>query len=252
MIDAERLAAAFKGGGPVESLSEPVASIAEGYRLQTAMRQTLGLPIVGYKLAQTTPAAQAAFGLAEATVSPLLEGMIVPGDTVFPPRRFYRPEVEAEIAVELRDALKGASTVEQVRQAAAGIRLAIEVADTRYVDKPAQGVPGAIADLNSCGALVVGTLLPLSELEAARQATVTARLGDGSTVPGLPVEARPDPLAVVAFLTEFLDRRGDVLPAGAIITTGTHTPPTLTGPGLIAADFPGVGTVTARLSEPWS
>lgn len=251
-MDAERLAAAFRGEGPLEALSEPITSIAEGYRIQTAMRQALGLRIVGYKLAQTTRGAQEAFGLSEPTVAPLLEGMIVPADTVFGPRKFYNPEVEAEIAVELRDSIQGAASVDEVRQAAAGVRLAIEVADTRYVDKPAQGVAGSIADLNSCGALVVGPLEPLSQLDALREADVTARLGDGTEVPGLPREARPDPLAVVAFLTEFLDRRGDVLQSGAIITTGTHTPPTRSGPGLISVEFAGLGNISARLSEQWS
>ncbi|MEM8665594.1 MAG: hypothetical protein AAGF49_15915, partial [Pseudomonadota bacterium] len=93
-------------------------------------------------------------------------------------------------------------------------------------------------------------LQPLETLEAMRAAGVTATLGDGTAVPGLAAAARPDPLAVVAFLTEFVGRRGLSLPAGVIITTGTHTPPTPTPPGRIAAHYAGVGEISAVLGAP--
>lgn len=247
---ADTLAAAFDGGAIIAALDTPVETIEDGYAIQDAVVERLGRRIIGWKLAQTTAAAQAANGLAEATVAPLLEGMIVPADTVFGAGRFHIPEVEAEIVVELASPLEGPSDVAAVKAAAAGVRLAIEVADTRYADKPAQGVPGVIADMNSCGALVVGPLRPLEDLDALRSADVSATLGDGTVVPGLDVGARPDPLAVVAFLTEFLARSGRSLEAGMMITTGTHTPPTKSGPGRIAADFGEAGTLTARLGEP--
>lgn len=247
---ATLLAAAYTGGPIVGTLETPVESIDDGYDIQAVVAEKIGKPIVGWKLAQTTAPAQAAFGLAEATVSPLLEGMVVPSDTVFGAGRFHKPEIEAEIVIELASALPGPSTREEVEKAAAGVRIAIEVADTRYADKPSQGVPGVIADMNSCGALVVGPLMPLEKLDALRNAEPSATLGDGTVVPGVPAEARPDPLAVVAFLTEFIGRKGLSLPAGTIITTGTHNPPTPSGPGRIAATFKDVGEVTARLAEP--
>jgi len=106
--------------------------------------------------------------------------------------------------------------------------------------------------MNSCGALVIGPLEAVDGLEAAVTASVITRLGDGSIVSNLPAEARPDPLATVAFLSRFVSERGHSLPAGTIITTGTHTPPTATGPGLAVVEFDGVGRVSARLSDPRS
>jgi 2-keto-4-pentenoate hydratase len=250
MDDADRLAAAFAGEECLTALTSPPRDVAAAYDLQDAVRAAIGKPVVGWKLAQSTPAAQAAAGIDAPTVSPLLDGMIVPGDSVFAPGRFHRPEAEAEIAIELSEAIEGPVTAGEVRAAAAGFRLAIEIADTRYADKPAMGVPAVIADMNSCGALVIGPLEDMDGLHAATTASVITRLGDGSIVSTLPAEARPDPLATVAFLSRFVTQRGHTLPAGTIVTTGTHTPPTATGPGLVVVEFDGIGRVSARLSEP--
>jgi 2-keto-4-pentenoate hydratase len=176
--------------------------------------------------------------------------MVVPANTVFGRGRFYKPEVEAELVIELKDAIDKPVGPEEVRAAAAGFRLAIEVADTRYADKPTMGVPAVIADMNSCGALVIGDLQPIEELGVAATAPVNARLGDGALVQGLAPEMRPNPLEVVSFLSRFVTARGHVLPAGTIVTTGTHTPPTRSDPGLVGAEFEGFGRLGARLSEP--
>ncbi|MEM8853172.1 MAG: fumarylacetoacetate hydrolase family protein [Pseudomonadota bacterium] len=250
MTDAERLAAAFKGGGRIESLNAPPATVEEGYDIQDAMRAALDKPVVGWKVAAATPKGQAALGVDAPTVAPLLEGMIVPADTVFAAGSFYAPEFEAEIAIELASPLSGDITPEDVRVAASGFRLAIEVADTRYVDKRAQSPASVIADLNASGALVVGQLQDMQLLRTAAKAEVSGRIGDGNLVEPMPADNRPDPLAVVAFLARFLHGRGQSLAAGAILTTGTHVVPTPSPPGAIGANFVNVGRIGARLSEP--
>ncbi|MBJ3777905.1 2-keto-4-pentenoate hydratase [Acuticoccus mangrovi] len=252
MNDAASLAAAFKGAGPIAELENKPADVVAGYALQDAVRAALGGAVIGWKLAQTTPAAQAAAGIDAPTVAPLLDGMIFPADHVFPAKAFYKPEAEAEIALELAAPIEGPVSPDEVFGACAGFRLAIEIADTRYVDKPAMVPSGVIADMNSCGALIVGPLMAMDGYEAAVSAPVTTQLGGGGIVESLPPEGRPDPLAVVSFLSHFVTERGETLPAGMIITTGTHTKPTPTGPGLVIVEFEGVGKVAARLDVPWS
>ena len=247
--DARRLADAFGGGKALEGLSDKPADMDAAYRVQRAVVGALGRPIVGYKLAQTTKVAQEPAGLTEATVAPLLDGMIVETGTDFGDGAFFKPEIEAEIAIEMREGLEPNARADDVRAAAAGVRIAIEVADTRYVDKPAVGVRSVVADMNSCGALVIGPLMGIETLDALRAADASATLGDGTTVPALGPDGRPDPLNVVAFLTAFLDRTGERVPAGAIITTGTHTAPTRSGPGEVAATFGDVGRVTAMIGR---
>ena len=110
------------------------------------------------------------------------------------------------------------------------------------------GVPAVIGDMNSCGALVIGSLRDVTDLDAAATAAVITRLGDGTEVAAFPLEMRPNPLEVVAFLSRFVTERGETLTAGTIITTGTHTPPTRTGPGPVTAAFDGAGTIACRLS----
>ncbi|WMS42593.1 hypothetical protein RDV64_21430 [Acuticoccus sp. MNP-M23] len=248
MVDAERLSAAFRGEGRLEALESPPQTVDAAYALQDAVREAIGKPIVGWKVAQTTARAQAAAGIEAPTVAPLLEGMIVPADTVFPSGRFYRPEVEAEIALELRRAITAPLSGGDLVDRLAGVRLAIEVADSRYTDKPSMGAKAVIADMNSCGALVVGPLLDLGEFSGAAEGDVLMRLGDGTTVPALPADMRPKPIEVLEFLVRFVIDRGHTLPAGCIITTGTHTAPTVSGPGVITADFRTTGKVNARLS----
>lgn len=250
MTDAERLAEAFRGSGLLRGLDHPPGDVASAYDLQAAVRQAIGGAIAGWKLAQTTTGAQEPLGLDAPTVAPLLDGMVVPADTVFASRRFYLPEAEAEIAIELREAIDRPVTADDVGAVAAGFRLAIELADTRYADKPTMGIHAVIADMNSGGALVVGPLQDIALLDDAQKASIAVHLGDGSVVAELPAEARPDPLAMVAFLSGFVAARGHTLPAGTIITTGTNTKPTRTAPGLVSAEFVGIGRVACRLSEP--
>ena len=250
MTDIDRIVAAIRGEGPLAGLDNPPKDVAAAYALQEEVRDALGELVIGWKLAQTTPGAQKAAGIDAPTVAPLLSGMIAQEGTTFPERKFYKPEGEAEIVIELGDEIREPVSADGVRERAAGFRLAIEVADTRYADKPAVGVPSIIVDLNSCGALVIGELQPIAGLADARRAAVSLKLGDGSIVEGLPADARPDPLAVVAFLSRFVTERGHHLESGSFITTGTHTPPTRSGPGELVATFEGIGRVSCKLAEP--
>ncbi|MEM9221152.1 MAG: fumarylacetoacetate hydrolase family protein [Pseudomonadota bacterium] len=248
--DAQRLAAAFRGGERLSALDVPPATVAQAYALQDAMREELGLPIIGWKLAQTTAKAQAPLGLEAPTVSPLLEGMIVPAQTVFAAGHFHSPEIEAEIVLELSSTIDRPLGKGELIDCIGHLRLGIEVADTRYVDKAAVGVLSVIADLNSSGALVIGPRVDVSNLNDAVTGPAEARLGDGTLVTALPADMRPSPLDVLAYLAEFATARGHSIPAGAMVTTGTHTRPTRSGPGTIGALFQNVGRLTARLSEP--
>lgn len=247
MSDADRLAAAFTSGGPLTSLENPPADVADAYVIQDQMRLKLGRPIVGWKLAQTVAPAQAAAGLDAPTVSPLLKGMISPDDTIFGSDRFLSPEAEAEIVLELANEITGPATPDEVREATKGFRLAIEMADSRYADKPSMGAKAVIADMNSSNALVIGELRPIEETLKAATSAITLKLGDDTVLQALPADWRPNPFEVVSFLSTFATERGHSLEAGAIITTGTHTKPTRTGPGTIVATFPGFGSVSCRV-----
>lgn len=245
-IAAAALQAAHAGGAPLDRLPEGTVpgDIEAGYTIQGQLVVRLGRAVVGWKLAVSTAAAQAANGLEAPTVGPLLEGMVMPDGTRFAPGAFRQPEIEPEVALVLARPLDGPADAAAVRAATGAVRLAMEIADTRYVSKPVHGQPGIIADLNAGSALVLG---PAVDPAAVAVAAIAVRLGDGTLVQGFAPDARPDPFAAVAFLAGFLAARGLGLPAGAIITTGTCAAPTRSAPGRVECRFAGLGTVAAQL-----
>lgn len=245
--DAARLAAAFRGSGPaVARLDDPPRTLAEGYALQDRVCAELGRPVVGWKLSHAAGAAQAVCGLDAPTVAPLLEGMIVPGETMFAAGCFRAPVVESEIVLQIGAPLAGPRRKEEVIAALAGMRIAIEITDSRYADPPAMDIPARVGDLNGAHTLVIGPLMDLNELHAALTAEPTVRLGDGTITDALRA-LRPGPIEAVSFLTGFLAERDIVLPAGCIIATGTHSLPSPTGPGQVAIRFGDTMRVGARL-----
>jgi len=248
--DAARLAAAFNGAPPLSGLEQPPATVADAYALQDAVCAELGRPIVGWKVAHTVEKAQEAAGINAPTVAPLLEGMIVPSEMAFAAGSFRQPIVEAEIVLELGRTIEGPKRREELIEAVRGLRIGIEVADTRFLDKDAMGTLAQIGDMNAGGALVIGPLLEINTLSEALDNVPTMRLGDGTMTEPLPRDMRPNPITVLAFLADFLAGRGKTLAAGTLITTGTHTVPTRSGPGKITARFGDAMRVGARLGSP--
>jgi 2-keto-4-pentenoate hydratase len=239
---AAALVAAWHGGPPLAALPEDSVprDISDGYEVQERVAAGIGGDVVGWKLAVVTAQAQAAAGLSAPTVGPILASMLGASGHRFAPGALRQPEIEPEIALVLARDIAGPADADQVRAATAEVRLAMEVADTRYVRKPVYGQPGIIADMNACAALLLG---PVVDPAAAAAAPIRVRLGDGAIVTGFAPGARPDPFAAVAFLSGFLAARGRSLHAGDVITTGTCAPPTRTAPGRVTCEFEGLGEV---------
>ncbi|MDZ4136344.1 MAG: hypothetical protein U1D06_12245, partial [Paracoccaceae bacterium] len=221
------------------------ATLAQGYAIQQALVIGLVRDIVGWKLALVSAAAQAANGLNAPTVGPLLRGMVVESGARFARTCFRQPEIEPEIALILAQDLRGPADAATVRAATGAVRLAMEIADTRFATKTVHGQPGIVADLNTAGALVLGPRIAAD----ARGAKITVTLADGTQVQGFPPDNRPDPFAAVAFLSGFLAERGQWLRAGDVVTTGTCAAPSRTDPGPVACRFAGLGEVTAFIEN---
>jgi len=245
-IAARALHAALAGGAALEAL--PAGAVPDtpeaAYAIQDRLIALDGRAIAGWKLALSTAGAQEANGLSAPTVGPLLAGMIAETGARFPAGAFRQPEIEPEFALVLAADPGGDADAAAVRAATGAVRLAMEIADTRYVTKPVHGQPGIIADLNSGGALVLGAEVPA---EAVTAAEISMTLGDGTRVAGFPAANRPDPFAVTAFLCRFLAARGRRLRAGDVVTTGTCAPPTRTPPGAVRCDFGAYGSVAVTL-----
>ena len=164
---AARLFAAMREREPVAPLTDeaPTMTMADGYAVQQGFVRRLldaGDGVVGYKLGLTSVAMQQLLGRRPAG---LRAGPHVPRE----PRRrrdrhvgVHPAKMEAEIALVLGSPLSGPDcTADDVRAAVTGAVAALEIVDSRIADWRIK-LPDTVADLASCGAIVLsGTVVPV-------------------------------------------------------------------------------------------
>lgn len=226
--------------------------LVTAYEIQNLLIARLGEPVTGWKLAVATPAAQQANGLSAPTVGRLIGTALRETPASFSAAGLNRPEIEPEIAVTLsRDILPGSPlrSRDEALSAISCAHLAIELADSRYLDKPGKSHPELVADNNAASHLILGPDVAPTRLDAVRQTPIFVRFGDGTMLPGFPPESRPDPLDVMMFLSGFAAGHGLTLTSGQVITTGTCAPPTRAVIGENLADFGPFGSVSCTLTN---
>jgi 2-oxo-3-hexenedioate decarboxylase len=134
--------------------------------------------------------------------------------------KFIHPRVEAEIAIRLKSPLKGPDcSIEDVLAATGDVLVALEIIDSRYENFNFD-LKSVIADNTSAAGWVVGDAVPYSPdvdlvdcaIELGKNGEV-AEIATGAAVLGHPALS-------VAMLANLLSRRGEELPAGALILTG--------------------------------
>lgn len=134
--------------------------------------------------------------------------------------RFIHPRVEAEIAIRLKASLTGPDcTMEQVLAATDEVLVALEIIDSRFENFNFD-LKSVIADNTSAAGWVLGDAVPFtSDLDLVdceillSKNGVVAETATGAAVLGHPAKS-------VAMLANLLARRGEHLPAGALILTG--------------------------------
>ncbi|NRG19498.1 hypothetical protein HPQ64_17530 [Rhizobiales bacterium] len=235
----------------VDRLQVPPRDLQTAYRIQNEMISEIAAPVVGWKLALSTKGAQEANGLSAPTVGRLIGDALQPSGTVLAGETLNRPEVEPEIAITLsRDIPPHAPLKDRdaARAAIGRIQIAIELADSRYIDKPGMSQPEIIADNNAAAYLILGPDIPFDDLERLIASPIEVELGDGTLVEAFPPENRPDPVEALMFLSAFAAEHGLVLGTGHVVTTGTCAPPTPAAPGRNKASFGDFGTVVVTLA----
>lgn len=136
LFDAHRRRETF---GPMPEDLAP-RSVEEAYAIQGAFvglrARELG-PVVGYKIALTTPQMRAMVGVQDSIAGDMLEKTLLRGPARVRAADYARLLVEFEIAVELADdlpALGAPYTRESVAAAVASVAPALELADDRNAD----------------------------------------------------------------------------------------------------------------------
>ncbi|GJD67013.1 2-keto-4-pentenoate hydratase [Methylobacterium frigidaeris] len=222
-------------------------SEAEAYAVQDAVARALG-PVAGWKV-----------GAPSATANPARAALHA--DTIFasdagsctlPASLFHVIGAEAEIAYRFaRDLPPEAGPYDRdaVLAAIATMHPAIEIADTRFATFGAVDAPSQRADQQNHGVLVLGPGLTawrgLDPVAQPVRLTVDGtvlhdRVGGNSAV---------DPVRLLVWLANEGARSLGGIKAGQVVTTGSCTGTDfVTAPTRMAADFPGLGSVTLAIA----
>ena len=159
--------------------------------------------------------------------------------------------IEVEIALRLGREVTAAEAARHTPATAAplvdAMAVSIELVDSRWQ----QGVQAPpllkLADLQSHGALVLGEWQPWSPRDWAHQ-ECTVQIGAGPLERRRGTHALGDPLWVLPEWLRHLTRRGAVVPAGTVVTTGTWCGMLAAEAGdLVVARFEGVGEASLQL-----
>lgn len=239
---ADLLARSLETGTPIAAIPPDarITSPAEAYRVQGLLR--LG-PIAGWKVGRKSPTATP-------IRAPLPAARLHRSGVTLPRDGLWR--LEAELAFRLaRDLPPTDHAYDRSAVAAAvGEVVAVfEIVDSRFAAWPDLAPELALADLQSHGALVVGSAAPMPP-DASFAETPVRLVIDGRTV----VERRGgnpagDILDLLAWLANALAAAGKPLRAGDLVTTGSTTGLLPLPPGSRAeAEFAGIGRVAVARS----
>lgn len=184
-----------------------------------------GRRIAGYKIGLTSRSIQRQLGVDSPDYGVLFTDMQIGDGDELSTSRVIQPVVEGEIAIVLgRDLDSDRPTAADVRAAARGAAVAIELADSRIADWNIS-FADTIADNGSAAFFVLGRdLRPLDGLDLWSCGMVLEVDGAVASV-GAGAACLGDPLASVVWLAQALRERGRMLRAGDIVLTGALGPP---------------------------
>jgi 2-keto-4-pentenoate hydratase len=206
--------------------------LAQAYAVQeafVALKARQCGPVVGYKIALTTPQMRRFVGLQDAVAGCLHERQVVRAPATGRAADYGRLLVEFEIALQLGADLRGGGgryTPHQVAEAVAAAMPAFELADdlgADYATLSSRGLELAADNAWNEGA-VLGQ--PVAEWRAIDLASVigVARVNGKEVGEGRGADAMGSPLAALAWIANHLQGRGRWLRRGDVVVTGSLVP----------------------------
>ena len=250
---ADTLAEAWRGHTRIEALPEDYrpATAEEGFAIQQALNDRLGRETVGWKLAHSSPPAMARIGVTTPPPGRLFAQTVKNTPAVYGPHELHAPRLEPEFAFLLARDLAvgdGPCTEDQAAAAVESLHLAIEIADSRYHDPKAVGIPSSIADNMGTGGFIVGPVVTDWRNANLRSGPVRLLVDGKVDAEQMATDDRCDPLWVLAEAATNLASHGEPLRAGQYISTGAHVAPHPVPLGhVVVADFGDLGEVKVTL-----
>lgn len=137
---------------------------------------------------------------------------------------FHVPGIESEIALRLGREVTPAMAA-ALEPAGAGalvdaMAVSVEIVDSRWQDLAATPALLRLADSQVHGALAIGEWKPYAALDWAAQRCET-RIGDAEPVVRQGTHPLGDPAWLLPAWLRHLTRRGETVPAGTVVTTGS-------------------------------
>ncbi len=225
--------------GPIESLPESCRprDVAESYAIQDAVAASLG-PIEGWKVGAGGPEETPA-------CAPLLAGSILASPTRLDPAHYSLRGMEAEIAFRFASGLpprENEYSRSEVIEAIESAFVAIEVCECRFRDRSVLDPLSKLADNSLNAALVIGApwngwpdlAIDRQSVRLSFDDSVVAEKFGGNTSGNL--------IRLLVWLANHLNRRGQGIQRGQVVTTGSWTGLIPAGPARrIAAEFKDIG-----------
>ena len=163
--------------------------------------------------------------------------------------------IEIEIGFKTKHAVTPAQalnmTQEQGHALIEAFTVTIEIVDSRWQQGNDTEALLKLADMQSHGALVVGQWQPYGEQEPRRdwsKQRCTVKIGDQAPLEFIGTHSMQDPRWVIPSWVQHATAKGQTLPAGSIVTTGSWSGvPAAQAGDLVVAQFDGIGSVSIQL-----
>jgi 2-keto-4-pentenoate hydratase len=237
--EAARALAAARTGQAIGALPEAARpkSEADSYAIQDAVLKRLGEQVGGWKVGFSPEGG--------VFCAPIYASMVKQSPAKLPARTFKLLGIECEIGFRLNRDFTASAQSYGRDEVLAGVSMhpTIEVVDSRYADFRSLDRLQVLADNFSNGALVYGAAASgWQGLDLAHPPIeVTA---DGKPFADCTGLRAGDPIGLLVDLVNHVANRRGGVPAGTLVTTGTHTGMVFTEPGVqIRADYGSLGRV---------
>ena len=190
-----------------------------------------GARLIGLKAGLTSHAKMKQMGVDTPVFGFLVDSFSVPEGAEVKVKELIHPKVEPEIAFVLKRALKGPGChIGAVLAATEFVLPGIEVIDSRYRDFKFD-LKSVVADNTSAARFVVGgRAMRPEDVDMRTLGVVMEKNGDIVSI-GAGAAVLGHPAAAVAALANHLGRRGQEIPAGAVILSGGVTEAVSVEPG---------------------
>ena len=247
---AEILFESYRSGVAIEPLTEtdPSLEVGDGHLIQKMFAEKLlswsGGRQIGYKLGLTSEPMQKLLGVDTPDFGPVISTMTFNSGERVGLGPMIAPKAEAEIALVMRESLRGPGiTAQAAARAVEGAAASIEIVDSRVADWRIKLVD-TIADLGSSRAAVLSDRVVPVDFDLRWCGMAIYRNGDLAGT-GAGAACMGSPFNALAWLANELAEYDEELSAGSFVLTGAlHAAFGVKGGDTVWAVFDRLGSVS--------